>query len=219
MLLSGGKQHYFGPVRSVGAHFASLGLPMPRQINPAEFLLDMMNIDFANHQGEAEARLYELQKRWISSTTAQKLSTQIESTLKDVELLPIAKPPKTNFLIVLTTLVHRAFMKSYRDMVAYGIRIVMYTGLAVMMGTVWLRLDTEQADIQPFINAIFFGSAFMSFMAVAYVPSYLEDRATFVKERASGLYGSATFILSNFIIGLPYLCTTSLILHTLSSPF
>ena len=52
------------------------------------------------------------------------------------------------------TLVHRSFVKSYRDVVAYGIRIAMYTGLAIMMGTVWLRLHTEQADIQPFINAI-----------------------------------------------------------------
>ena len=28
------------------------------------------------------------------------------------------------------------------------------SGLAVMMGTVWLRLETKQEDIQPFINAI-----------------------------------------------------------------
>src|SRR4051812_2525405 len=46
----------------------------------------------------------------------------------------------------------------------------------------------------------------MSFMAVAYVPSYLEDRATFVKERANGLYGASAFIIANFLIGLPYLC-------------
>ena len=52
----------------------------------------------------------------------------------------------------------------------------------------------------------FFGSAFMSFMAVAYVPAYLEDRATFVKERANGLYGPASFLIANFLVGLPYLC-------------
>jgi hypothetical protein len=46
----------------------------------------------------------------------------------------------------------------------------------------------------------------MSFMAVAYVPSFLEDRATFIKERHNGLYGAAAFQISNFIIGLPYLC-------------
>lgn len=50
----------------------------------------------------------------------------------------------------------------------------------------------------------------MSFMAVAYVPSFLEDRATFVKERANGLYGATPFIISNFLIGLPFLCTSSL---------
>lgn len=46
----------------------------------------------------------------------------------------------------------------------------------------------------------------MSFMAVAYVPAFLEDRATFIKERANGLYGATAFMVANFLIGLPYLC-------------
>lgn len=46
----------------------------------------------------------------------------------------------------------------------------------------------------------------MSFMAIAYVPAFLEDRATFVKERDNGLYGAFAFMLSNFLIGLPFLC-------------
>jgi ABC-type multidrug transport system permease subunit len=92
----------------------------------------------------------------------------------------------------------------------------MYLGLAVMMGTVWLRLGSQQVDIQPFINAIFFGSAFMSFMAVAYIPAFLEDRATFVKERANGLYNAAPFIISNFIIGLPYLFITAVIFSVIA---
>lgn len=47
----------------------------------------------------------------------------------------------------------------------------------------------------------------MSFMAVAYVPAFLEDRATFAKERANGLYGATPFMIANFLIGLPFLCT------------
>jgi hypothetical protein len=43
-------------------------------------------------------------------------------------------------------------------------------------------------------------------MAVAYVPSFLEDRAIFVKERANGLYGPTQFVVANFIIGIPFLC-------------
>lgn len=73
------------------------------------------------------------------------------------------------------------------------------------MGTVWLRLSDHQADIQAYINAIFFGGAFMSFMAVAYIPAFLEDRAIFVKERANGLYGPTSFMIANMLIGVPFL--------------
>jgi hypothetical protein len=43
-------------------------------------------------------------------------------------------------------------------------------------------------------------------MAVAYIPAFLEDRATYIKERQNGLYGPTAFVIANFIIGLPYLC-------------
>lgn len=127
---------------------------MPQQVNPAEFLLDLMNIDFDNHQDAAAARLEVMQQGWMSSPKALELSGYIESNLQNVGPLPASKPSSASFPIILMTLIHRAFVKSYRDVVAYGIRIAMYTGLAIMMGTVWLRLHTDQADIQPFINAI-----------------------------------------------------------------
>ncbi|KAI7597964.1 putative ABC transporter, partial [Hortaea werneckii] len=118
-------------------------------------------------------------------------------------------------------LTHRFFIKSYRDIIAYGIRIAMYMGLAVMMGTVWLRLSPTQGNIQSFINAIFFGGAFMSFMAVAYIPAFLEDRALFMKERANGLYGPTAFLIANFITGIPYLfaiaCLFSIVAYWLSN--
>jgi len=47
---------------------------------------------------------------------------------------------------------------------AYGVRIAMYVGLAILMGTSWLRLSYSQENIQNVLNALFFGSAFMSFM-------------------------------------------------------
>ncbi len=46
----------------------------------------------------------------------------------------------------------------------------------------------------------------MSFMVVACVPAFLKDRATFIKERANGLYGATAFMNANFLIGIPYLC-------------
>ncbi|KAH8789368.1 P-loop containing nucleoside triphosphate hydrolase protein [Hyaloscypha finlandica] len=205
LLLSGGKSHYFGSVQGVESQFESMGYPIPLHTNPAEFLLELMNIDFASHQEAASGRLQEIQQSWVKSPKAIELSAHVDAAMTREEPLSDTKPSKRNFPIILMTLVHRSFIKSYRDVVAYGIRVAMYTGLAIMMGTVWLRLKQDQSAIQSFTNAIFFGGAFMSFMAVAYIPSYLEDHATYVKDRANGLYGPAVFMLANFIIGLPYL--------------
>ncbi|PQE30924.1 ABC transporter protein [Rutstroemia sp. NJR-2017a WRK4] len=205
MLLSGGKSHYFGPVSDVGDHFKSIGFPIPLHMNAAEYLLDLMNTDFATDQRQVQGRLTSIRHLWLKSAACQQMNSSIEGSLLNIKPLPLPATSRGGFINVLVTLVHRSFIKSYRDVVAYGIRIAMYMGLAIMMGTVWLRLKTDQSDIQPFINAIFFGSAFMSFMAVAYVPSFLEDRSTFIKERANGLYSAPLFMLSNFIIGLPYL--------------
>ncbi|KAI8804816.1 hypothetical protein BJ742DRAFT_822547 [Cladochytrium replicatum] len=56
----------------------------------------------------------------------------------------------------------------------------------------------------------------MSFMAVAYIPSFLEDRSLFVKDRANGLYGPLAFMISNFITGLPFLFLISVIFSTIA---
>lgn len=87
----------------------------------------------------------------------------------------------------------------------------MYLGLAILMGTVFLRLKSSQEYIQPFINAIFFGGAFLSFMTIAYVPAFLEDLHTFQRERANGLVGPLAFMVSNFLIGLPFLFLITII--------
>jgi hypothetical protein len=207
LLLSAGRPHYFGSVSEMAPFFEDMGHPIPPHTNPAEFVLELMNVDFSQDQEAAVKQLDDMHASWASSATSELIATEI----KDVgqrsswEQVPESKAAGAGFCGLIVALTHRSFIKSYRDVVAYAIRLAMYLGLAVMMGTVWLRLGSGQADIQPFINAIFFGSAFMSFMAVAYVPAFLEDRATFVKERANGLYGAGPFVISNFIIGLPYL--------------
>ncbi|KAJ3525785.1 hypothetical protein NM208_g11490 [Fusarium decemcellulare] len=177
----------------------------------------MVNIDFAQDKEEAARKLDKLQGAWQSSRQAGELGMTIESAESAGGNLSIEALEKRPSMPSLTlTLLHRSFIKSYRDVVAYGIRLAMYLGLAIMMGTVWVRLDPDQESIQPFINALFFGSAFMSFMAVAYVPAFLEDRLQYVKEHHNGLYGATELILSNFFIGIPYLFLISILFSVIS---
>ncbi|GIZ47495.1 hypothetical protein CKM354_001058500 [Cercospora kikuchii] len=212
-LLSQGKTVYNGDVSGMSAFFAEAGYPIPSHINPAEEALDLINVDFSGDA--AQANLETILAKWGNSPRAQQVNDEIKgfSVRKQLHLTAHNKP---GFVAQTMTLLHRSFIKSYRDLVAYWVRVAMYMGLAIMMGTVWLRLGSTQRNIQPFVNAIFFGSAFMSFMAVAYVPAFLEDRAIFVKERANGLYGPTAFLVANFLIGLPYLFLISVLFSIVS---
>ncbi|KAK7952711.1 uncharacterized protein PG986_008439 [Apiospora aurea] len=243
-LLSKGRPYYFGPGGDQVARFCEgkqdetgdgrgWGLRMPPHTNTAEFLLELVNTDFATDRAAARARLAVLQKGWEGSARCREMRAairQIEAKARSEKSGSMvvdreeqghgnsssssssssstsSASSKPGFASVVLTLLRRSFVKSYRDVVAYGIRVAMYLGLALMMGTVWLRLGTEQASIIPITNGLFFGSAFMSFMAVAYVPAFLEDRQQYVKEHHNGLYGATALVASNFLIGIPYLCT------------
>lgn len=94
---------------------------------------------------------------WAESNEAISVDRQVSERIQSVEKKDAVSAEdlkRPGPFTITTALLHRSFIKSYRDVVAYGIRIVMYLGLAIMMGTVWLRLHTSQDYIQPFINAI-----------------------------------------------------------------
>ena len=216
LLLSQGRTAYSGRVGDVQAYFERCGYPIPTYTNPAEFALDFVNTDFARDGREVAQQLDLVHSSWQKSDLARLAQDELDLARADKELdddigIEDRKESGKTMLAAPMTLIQRSFIKSYRDIIAYEIRIVMYLGLALMMGTVWLRLEPTQDNIQSFINAIFFGGAFMSFMAVAYIPAFLEDHAIFARERANGLYGPTSFLIANLVIGIPYLLATSLL--------
>jgi hypothetical protein len=145
-------------------------------VNPAEFILDIVSTDFSRN-GESGAygeksnssqptrtateRLEYIQKSWQESEQAHITDTQAANPFvgKNVGLqrkliAESAASSRPDFYRIVLALLHRSLIKSNRDVIAYGVRIAMYLGLAIMMGTVWLRLHESQEYIQPFINAI-----------------------------------------------------------------
>ncbi|KAL7941271.1 P-loop containing nucleoside triphosphate hydrolase protein [Trichoderma barbatum] len=209
-LLSGGQTCYFGPVSEATAYFASIGYTIPPETNSADFFLDLINTDL-DKDGDIRRRTDDICQGWTTSTDYKSLDIAIQKSMEETSSysdLKIQHPESWQTPMIL---IHRSWIKSHRDVMAYGIRVAMYLGLAVLMGTVFLRFKTEQSYIQPLINAIFFGGAFMSFMAVAYVPAFLEDLNTFRQERANGLVGPLSFMMANFIIGLPFLFVITLL--------
>lgn len=222
MFLTGGKTVYQGTRENVQSYFQGLGFEFQQHQNIPEFVLDLINTDFdqlvlefeshsdsdsnVNSEQESQAQIVDrICTEWLNH------EEKLEYSSDSAKLFIPKSFKKCLWCYQTRVLLHRSLLKSVRDFLAYYVRIVMYLGLAVMMGTVWLRLGSDQKNIQPYINAIFFSGAFMSFMSVAYIPAYLEDYQSYKREKANGLYGPLPFVLSNFIVSIPFLFITTIL--------
>ena len=103
---------------------------MPIYINPAEFLLDLTSFDFAQGEDVARARIEKILSDWSGSAEAKSIfsaTSTIDSENGRSGRLTNQKSSSPFFSVVLA-LLHRSFIKSYRDVVAYGVRFAMYIG-------------------------------------------------------------------------------------------
>jgi ABC-type multidrug transport system ATPase subunit len=137
MLLSGGKTCYFGPMAGLKDYFDSISHPIPAYTNPAEFLLELVNVDFAKDKELSCSRLESVHSAWTESTQAAQTKSHLEARVRQTPDLEKSsnldhKVQRRNVGLVTVVLLHRSWIKSYRDIIAYGIRIAMYTGLAIM---------------------------------------------------------------------------------------
>ncbi|BFZ63091.1 hypothetical protein YB2330_004209 [Saitoella coloradoensis] len=211
LLLSRGKQIYFGGVREVEEYLARIGKPVGKGVGIADHMLDVTNVDFWGDEEEGSRHVEEMSNAWSSSPDASTLEHLVRNP-PSFTSLPRSSSRKQNstFWHQTLTLTHRTLLKSYRDPLAYTIRFLMYLALALLMGTTFLRLPATQSSLQSLTNAIFFGGAFMSFMQVAAIPSVLEDLAMWGREGTGrgggeGLYGPGALLVSGGVVGVGFL--------------
>jgi hypothetical protein len=117
----------------VESYFNSIEYPIPVQTNPVEFLLDIVSSDFTNSKELAGDRVQIIQNAWARSSEANAITRQIserfhlvEKTANKGSVEDMARP---GGLSITAALLHRSWIKSYRDVIAYGIRIFMYLGM------------------------------------------------------------------------------------------
>lgn len=96
---------------------------MPSQVNPAEWILELVDTDFAKDRDEAQARL----KAITDACASKRAETAVSQPALRITGL---EAPKSNTKLKVTTpwtLLHRNLIKSYRDVIPYWIRVLMYT--------------------------------------------------------------------------------------------
>ncbi|KAJ3343119.1 hypothetical protein HDU93_009669 [Gonapodya sp. JEL0774] len=209
LLLAEGKTVYFGSTSNVFSFCDELGKPVPAHSNPADHLLDLVNPDFS--QGGSDDPAAQLIRSWETGAGRSKLASEVAYIAHDTSGDTIARKGVTGSSLYKTyLLMGRALLNYRRSLIAYGVRLAMYLGMGMMLALIWINLGNEQEKINDRISVHFFSVAFLGFMSVAGIPSFLEERSVYLRETHSGLYGPGAYTLANSIVNIPFLFICSL---------
>lgn len=163
LLLANGRTVYFGPTNDVVPYFAALGYPCPEYTNVADYVLSLINSDFETHadvdglcrafkesrRDAVVAEVAALDAAEAGYTGPARLETgdapegaadSSTTTLTKFDPRP-GKEYASSFWTQFVVLASRNWLNNLRNPGVFWVRIVMYVGLAFMLGT--LYLDSE----------------------------------------------------------------------------
>ncbi|KAF0889752.1 hypothetical protein E2562_030526 [Oryza meyeriana var. granulata] len=217
-LLAYGRTVFFGTVSNANEFFTLSGFPCPHMRNPSDHFLRTINKDFdeetvesskANRKIAAEA-IEILTNAYQSSTYAEKTTNEIVEMKGKVEA-PFRRKEQASFFTKLLVLTRRSFINMHRDIGYYWMRLAIYMGIGICLGTIFYQVGYSYSSIQTRCEVIMYTTALLTFMAIGGFPSFVEDVKVFRRERLSGHYGVAEFVISNTLSATPYLAFIAVI--------
>ncbi|KAG9293832.1 hypothetical protein G9A89_019170 [Geosiphon pyriformis] len=212
-LIGRGRTLYTGSREGAIPYFESLGHVCPPYSNPADHFLYLINSDFMVDKMEANTHMTKFIEGFETSQVNAQLQQEINDLVQTHKLDDDTREISgdttqryaRNFLAQTWIISVRCFKNSTRNVLVFWVRVAMYVALALLMGSTFWKVGFGQDQIQERFSSQYFGVAFLSFMSVAGIPAFLEERNVFQRERANGFYSVAPYVLANTIISFPFI--------------
>ncbi|XP_076903549.1 ABC transporter G family member 25-like [Bidens hawaiensis] len=213
-VLSEGRCIYFGKGSEAMRYFETIGFRPSFPMNPADFLLDLAN-GVWQHDTTSDKERPNIKQTLISSYNdmlAPKVKEAcLDTRFKDHTFVKNKEQKNhrickcassvTTWFHQFVVLMHRS-LKERKHETFNPLRVFQVMAASLLSGFMWWHSDFR--DIQDRLGLLFFFSIFWgvfpSFNAVFAFP---QDRAVFMKERASGMYSLSSYFMARIVGDAP----------------
>jgi len=200
LLLSGGRTAYFGPADKALPFFESTGRPSPPNMNPADFMLDLVNADFTD-----KAQVDEILAHWKNDLHRRSLSRSM-TVIDEQSVEGVHVSLFTQFLFVLK----RQCVLTICDPMLYTSRIVGNFAMCMFFAIIYVESrDRIQSQV--------LNRAWLLLWHVG-VPAMMPLCVTFVQnieiqvvrlESKCGMYHARVFFLAQLFVQIPMMFVIS----------
>lgn len=211
VLLTEGTLVYAGPARDDPlAYFSRFGYHCPDHVNPAEFLADLISIDYSSADSvySSQKRIDGLVESFSQQTSAVLYATPLtrresfKSTRKFSEKAVVKK--KGVWWRQFWLLLRRAWMQASRDGPTNKVRSRMSIASAIIFGSVFWRMGRSQTSIQDRMGLLQVAAINTAMAALTKtVGVFPKERAIVDRERAKGSYALGPYLLSKLLAEIP----------------
>ncbi|OWM70345.1 hypothetical protein CDL15_Pgr004482 [Punica granatum] len=212
ILLSEGALVYAGPARDEPlAYFAKFGYSCPDHVNPAEFLADLISIDYSSSES-----VYFSHKRidgLVESFAQQNPPILYATTLTRMDKFKAGIMSSRKGTIVqrkggwwrqFWLLLKRAWLQASRDGPTNKVRSRMSIASAIIFGSVFWRMGRSQTSIQDRMGLLQVAAINTAMAALTKtVGVFPKERVIVDRERAKGSYALSPYLLSKLLAEIP----------------
>lgn len=225
VLLTEGALVYAGPAHDEPlAYFSKFGYSCPDHVNPAEFLADLMSIDYSSAESvySSQKRIDGLVESFSQQTSlilyATPLTKRDSSKTSDLRKKTIAKR-KGSWWRQFWLLLKRAWMQASRDGPTNKVRARMSVASAMIFGSVFWRMGRSQTSIQDRMGLLQVAAINTAMAALTKtVGVFPKERAIVDRERAKGSYALGPYLLSKLLAEIPIGAAFPLLFGTILYP-
>jgi len=204
-LMSRGQQVYCGPLHKAVPYFSKLGFKIPKNTNPADYFAELINYDFDDTEASKKDTVQQLVTAFDKSKEKKELLHLISKAIENTHDTPVPAMSQyaSNIFSQLYWLLDRTIRTYIKNPAIVHVRLFMYVGMALLVGTCYWKISKDVASIQDRMSALFFSVAFLTFMSIAAFPALIEDRLIFVRERLNGYYRVGAYVMAHSLLQLP----------------
>ncbi|XP_058182439.1 ABC transporter G family member 7 isoform X2 [Rhododendron vialii] len=226
VLLAEGALVYAGPAREEPlAYFSKFGYRCPDHVNPAEFLADLISIDYSSSQSvySSQKRIDGLVESFSQQTSAVLYATPLvrrETSKNSMNFrTKTTVRKKGGWCRQFWLLLKRAWMQASRDGPTNKVRARMSIASAIIFGSVFWRMGRSQTSIQDRMGLLQVAAINTAMAALTKTGGvFPKERAIVDRERAKGSYGLGPYLLSKLLAEIPIGAAFPLLFGTILYP-
>ncbi|KAH1122587.1 hypothetical protein J1N35_005747 [Gossypium stocksii] len=211
VLLTEGTLVYAGPARDQPLeYFSRFGYQCPDHANPAEFLADLISIDYSSADSvySSKKRIDALIEAFSTQSSAVLYATPLTGKTGPKKGMKfgkkIAAKRKGGWWRQFWLLLKRAWMQASRDGPTNKVRARMSIASAIIFGSVFWRMGRSQTSILDRMGLLQVTAINTAMAALTKtVGVFPKERAIVDRERAKGSYALGPYLLSKLIAEIP----------------